>query len=464
MVTTNRLGVNGSIVGTLFVLVPFALIVSLSLLSADAVIIKTIISIACVVAIFVVMYPKIYFILFLILRPSMHLIADQQIVMNINIASITTVFLILVGSLTLLGEDNLKKITGNRVLVKANKIFLCFLLISSVSMINTKDFLVSFTDLLRLVSIMVIFNYSFVHFCGKEKFKPLFLIILLSAFLPLYLGFTQYLFKTGNMETANFNRIYGTFVHPNTFAQYLSVFFLLVLCFLKMYKTNTALKVVLSAFLILSAFEIYHTYARGVWIALALSLIVFSLSYKGAGKLTFYFLVAVILFAISPNIQKRFEDIKHPGPHQMSSWEWRTIAWNKTKSEIRNHPIIGHGLGMYGKTFPFVAHNDYLRLAYETGILGLSVYLLYLFYLLNKSVKLALASRDDRMKSKYTVILSLIAALLIMSTADNLVRSTAILVYIFSIVGALLGPETENLRSGLETNSASRVPIVSYLK
>lgn len=422
----------------------FTLIAAYSILFSNITIIKIGIPMLCVLFAFTLVYPKIYFILFIILRPCLDLFADRQIIGYFNSASIATILLIIIGGMMLVKEDNLLKIKANKILYNSDKLFLLFLVTCIFSFLNSRYLLISFTNMARMFSVLIIVNYVFVYF-SKERIKNLLLILFLSSIIPLYFGLSQYLFNTGNQATPGYNRIFGTFVHPNVYAQYLIVIILALLYFLNTYKIRRIFRLVLYLFFFLLLFEINQTYARGAWIALVMSFMLFSLlSYKITKKFLFFLLVGFVLFINFPNIQDRFMDIGHSGPDQiMSSWDWRIMVWNQTENEIRNHPIIGNGLGMYEKSFAFMAHNDYLRLTYETGVLGIGTYLLFLFYIFTQSIRLALISKVGHVKSRYAVISVLIMALLVMSIADNLARSTVVLLYIFCMIGVLIGQGKE---------------------
>ena len=416
-----------------------ALLISAAILLPYGTITKVIISAFVIAAPLVIMHPGWYLSLFLILRSSLDLLAKQKIFGEMNIAAISTVALILLTLSILMKKDVIAQIRQNRFLMQANKLFALFLLVSLFSFMNTQSFLLSSADYLRMVSVIVLFNYAFLFFSGKDNFKKLFLLIILSAMLPLLVGGYQYLFHAGIQETPGLNRIYGTFLHPNVFAQYLVIIFLAALYFISAYKHRLSGKTALLCFLALVAFELYHTYSRGSWIALSLCFILFSLSFKMSKKIVLYFLLGIVLIFLFAAIQDRFWDVFHAQPYKTSSCQWRGAAWNSTIAEIKKHPIIGSGLGMYEQNFTFAAHNDYLRFTYETGILGLVFYLLFLFYLLFRSLKANFVAQSVDNQKRYIMAVCLIAALLIMSLASNMVRSTVVLIYLFCILGGLLG-------------------------
>jgi tetratricopeptide (TPR) repeat protein/O-antigen ligase len=82
----------------------------------------------------------------------------------------------------------------------------------------------------------------------------------------------------------------------------------------------------------------------------------------------------------------------------------RVRIWQATLQMIRAHPIAGVGMGGYwtavpsyheasGSMTPQQAHNDYLELVASGGIIGLAIFLWFLFELL-KQAQLKLRSRD----------------------------------------------------------------------
>jgi O-antigen ligase len=103
-----------------------------------------------------------------------------------------------------------------------------------------------------------------------------------------------------------------------------------------------------------------------------------------------FFLLVVILYVfwigLDPIIQK-FVETKETLPA-------RTLVWRDTLRLIRDFPICGTGLGSYGLTYTLYkksytgplfythAHNDYLELAAETGLVGLVlvIYSIIAFY------------------------------------------------------------------------------------
>jgi O-antigen ligase len=90
----------------------------------------------------------------------------------------------------------------------------------------------------------------------------------------------------------------------------------------------------------------------------------------------------------------RFEQMREPGYFQL---EGRIGLWKDTVRLVRDHPLVGTGLGTFGTAFRryqtnFVdkhadhTHNDYLEFASETGLVGAALLFLPILYLLIRMI------------------------------------------------------------------------------
>jgi O-antigen ligase len=200
----------------------------------------------------------------------------------------------------------------------------------------------------------------------------------------------------------------------------------------------------LMAVLGLAVVALVLTFTRGAWLALFFSFIVFVFLKTSLPKLFFFIVIAlIILGCLFPFVQKRFADVSGGGEEEMSSWEWRLQQWRRTVSRIGEYPWIGHGLGMYERDFRIMAHNDYLRISYETGLLGLFWYVVFFGYLLASSLMKAIRTRDPSMAQARKTAGCLVLAFLAMSVADNLARSTVIVIAYLSMIGSLFSSSAE---------------------
>jgi O-antigen ligase len=122
----------------------------------------------------------------------------------------------------------------------------------------------------------------------------------------------------------------------------------------------------------------------------------------------------------------RFEPMREPGYLQL---EGRIVLWKDAVRLVRDHPLVGTGLGTFGTAFRryqanFVdnyadhTHNDYLEFASETGLVGAALLFLPILYLL---IRMTVSFLDDPRRYRRAVTLGCIGstlALLIHSVTD----------------------------------------------
>ena len=399
-----------------------------------------------ILAPFTLIYPKVFFLFFVLVRPIVDIYSYNRFIGRINLASILTLFLILLYPLELLKRRKIR-LENSDFMVHFNILFSIFLFVSLFSFIYSKNISISLMDLARLISILAVFNYVAIYCSKGENPKLLINVIIISSILPVCFGLYQFLFGKGSLATPGFNRIYGTFVHPNVFAQYLLLVFFLLLFVLATFKIKKIYRRLLIVYSVIMLFSLYNTFARGAWIAVAIGVLIFIfLKTKLSKKIIHFSLILILLLALSPYLQKRWEDITQPQDNQVNSLEWRVNLWRNSVAYLQEHPFIGNGLGMYEEKMGQMAHNDYLKISYETGLLGLIFYLILLCYVLFGALRNLFKAKSLFEINRYKIILCIIVSLLTMSLADNLARSTLIMIYYFFVISILFNfPQLQNL-------------------
>jgi O-antigen ligase len=286
-------------------------------------------------------------------------------------------------------------------------------------------------------------NYAIIYFGSEKKgLKRFAKYVFLSSLIPIGFGLYQSFTNTG-MHEQGLNRVYGTFGHSNVFAEYLFLILFMIL-FMMARPENRYItkKIMLAGFLILAAFCFYHTFTRTLWIAFAMSCFFYIFMQRHLMKKVIYLIVVCAFILISySKLQERFQfnTSKHEG---RSSWEWRMDVWRDLSKDIKKHPLIGHGLGMFEYDLDVMAHNDFLRLSYEIGVPGAIVFYGLLFYILIFSFKNSVTTKLVYEKEKFILAFCLTLGLLIASMGVNTLRSTIIMFY-FLIVIALLSQKKE---------------------
>ncbi|MBU4216796.1 O-antigen ligase family protein [Candidatus Parcubacteria bacterium] len=326
-------------------------------------------------------------------------------------------------------------------------VWLLFLGISLVSLIFSFDKIISLKELARLLSIFLIYLSSFYLIKKNKDFVLLVKIIIFSAVIPGSLAIYQYFTNTGlSVPLENiYNRIYGTFSHPNLFAYYLIIpITLSILIFLigKKEKIVNILILSLSLFFILL---LGLTFTRGAWLAFIIIVLII-----GIIQYRILLLTAFIIFFLSylfiPPIHSRINDLHNA--KKGNSIEWRQTLWRDALSYIKDKPVIGYGVGTANKIIlekrgermgSSDPHNDYLKISIENGLLGLASYLILIISTLFYLIKDYFKTEQLKLKTVNLTVFALFFALITMSFADNIIRNTALQWTLWSLIGGLMG-------------------------
>jgi O-antigen ligase len=244
----------------------------------------------------------------------------------------------------------------------------------------------------------------------------------------------QFIFKRGFIESG-FNRVSGTFLHPNGFSQYLTMVFLVVFYLIQSRERTRKQRLFLYGYLGVVASALFMTYTRGAWIGVSAAFMFFLFVKNSFRTKAGYFILAlIVLAALMPTIQKRFSEVEKRKQEDLSSWQWRIQQWKQTADFVREDPVVGKGIGVFEIVFDIGVHNDYLRIAYETGFSGLLSYVGLLLYLLFAAIARLRRATDQEEINRYKLAASLVIAFMLMSFSDNLLRGTIILLYYFAVI------------------------------
>ncbi len=206
-------------------------------------------------------------------------------------------------------------------------------------------------------------------------------------------------------------RAYGTFPHPNVLAGFLivSMLFTIAIIFYKcrdfaLDKPKTRLLTILLSFgLIIQFIAFVFTFSRTAWLAFIISLVIFFILtrksfpkiFKNISSNKFYHPLLIIILAIIfiiisqwPQITSRASIEDQHGDRAISNRVfYNQISFNM----IKKAPFLGIGYGNFTPQMENFteqqiewwqyqpAHNIYLLIASETGIIGLLTFICFLF-------------------------------------------------------------------------------------
>jgi O-antigen ligase len=166
------------------------------------------------------------------------------------------------------------------------------------------------------------------------------------------------------------------------------------------------------ASLILMAFLGRLGGGRRAWMVITLLVIACSMTYA-------------VWIGVDPVIS-RFEVLK---PSALEDPSGRVAIWKQASSIIRDHPTVGTGLGTFVVAFRRYqttsldllidhAHNDYLEVTTDTGVLGAALLFIPIIGLLFKMILAYVEARNPYRRSVLLACIGGSAALLIHSVTD----------------------------------------------
>ena len=319
--------------------------------------------------------------------------------------------------------------------VKSSNFWLgAFLVFSLISLVQARNIELGFYHWIKLLEMIGLFFYLKYNFKELFNFKKLAYVFIASGLCQSFIAISQYVQQKSlglkflaesplNPEIAGVAKIvvegtkmiraYGTFPHPNVLAVFMFVclFFTFYLFLNK--KNSFKNYVFLLITLFLFFFTLFLTYSRLViFIFLLSSVIYFILSFKKHKKqvLSLFLLIIICLLIMTyfawPEVLSRFN--VSVGEQSISL---RLFYSQTSFLIIQEYPLLGIGVGNFvweirqmldllSSWMHQPVHNIYLLIASETGLIGLFIFLMFLYQLLRQFSK--------KLKDKKSYLLLLI--------------------------------------------------------
>jgi len=327
---------------------------------------------------------------------------------------------------------------------------LSFITICLLSLIWSNSFFVSLKELPLFLTGPLLYFVLANNISGEQQIKRILNTILIVGGLFGIYGILQYngidfAFWAGNIAR---QQVFGLFGNVNYFAEYLIVPLPLAIS-LFFTVQNRTYKILLLIGILAMGGSLILTFTRGSYLAIGISLLfMFFLYLLSQGKnfikeykKVFIIILALIilvtfLFAL-PNplnksgtaIEKIKSRISISQLTQSSSIKRRMAIWKFTGMMIKDHPLLGMGIGtfkynslkyqaqffsqgenraLYPHGFADKAHNEYLQLWAELGIIGLGIFLWLMVSYFNYGIKFLKKIKDNY---KQGIIIGLMGAI-----------------------------------------------------
>lgn len=263
----------------------------------------------------------------------------------------------------------------------------------------------SLKEIVKWVEFFVLVLIGSQYIRTRKQLWTLVVLICLAAISQAFYGYAQYFLNLGPIAFVRDAslRVYGTFGQPNPFAGYINMTLSAALALTLLGRGWLLRTCAGVTALLLLAVELL-TQSRGGEIALAAAVVfiifvgmprlhsIFGLAVIGllgvVGLFLADFLPASILLPLTRVLGTNQISFTSPSAQDYSTAE-RLAHWIAGIHMFLDHPVLGVGIGNYPDAYPhyyitiFVnslghAHNYYINIAAETGIIGLTIFLCFL--------------------------------------------------------------------------------------
>ena len=376
-----------------------------------------------------------YFLLALVLlRPSLNIIGHQEITIHSSLPSFNINAII--GGLTFLVVLTFFFLNIREIkLTPLFGLILVFIGLSVLSVFYSINSSESIREAVRIITIFLLYFLAYNLIQDEKDWNLLLKFILISYIFPGLVAFGQFALGMGLPdEFGGFNRVYGTFDHPNPFAFYTFFILGIIIALILSQKKEVAFKLNKRKLWILASpliFLLFATYTRSALACLIIFVLVLGLL-KYRRILLGGLVLFLITYFLSSVFQERLWELFTLDPY--GSIVWRLRLWEQMMPISLWQPWFGYGAGTFNSLVEYYrgfqwgsleAHNDYLKIFVENGIIGLLSYisiilglLFYLFRIIKKSIE------DNKTLALSILIISI--SLFIISFFDNILRTTAL--------------------------------------
>lgn len=319
--------------------------------------------------------------------------------------------------------------------------WLAYLGYSFFSLLRSPDVVEGFRLFLDEFSTAMIFFIAANVITTRKHAEELIRYVIYSSFAVSFFAIVQYVF----IDKLS-GRLQSTFEHPNILAFYLVlvVFALFYLTQINPQKSHSRWKLFRSAYVPFLLILLVLTETRSAWITVVVSFALYATLINRKMLLCLLLLPPLLLV---PAISDRLSDLGTSGTAkdvqsgvQLDSYSWRQLLWEYALIDSSDARTAGKGLGSFRSNsqrfFPLEdnadAHSAYIQTLYETGVIGLGLYLA----MFGATLLTIWKTRINRKSAVITI--ALIVSYMIESYSDNTLYYLSYNWYFWTFVGCHL--------------------------
>ncbi|MBI4301470.1 MAG: O-antigen ligase family protein, partial [Chloroflexi bacterium] len=358
------------------------------------------------------------------------------------------------------------RLTDREIRLKFTPLFPPMVVVLGVFLLSTSlapSLRLSLKETAKWLELMVVYLLVASTVKERRQFYTIIALMMVAGVVEALVGGYQFIRGVGPPSFilgGRFMRAHGTFGQPNPYAGYLGLSLALgggILVATLSKRRSRSIIIIMAFSLAVLLLAVLLSLSRGAWLAISLAFIIILLIHNRQLLLGLLFggLVVTLLLAVGLD-----EALPVPVIARLSllkdyfgwfdvrgvfatSQNWaiveRMAYWQAAAEMFRDHPLLGVGIGNFGYFYPqyalpdwdipaIHAHNYYLNLLAEVGVVGLAAYLGFLlttFSYVGRSLRQAKARIQQQASSitDYAIILGVLGALVAISVHnlfDNL--------------------------------------------
>ncbi len=314
-------------------------------------------------------------------------------------------------------------------------------------------FSVAFSSSLKIVMVYLAFMSFYFSFVKTIKGKKgilsvLYTLVVTSLPVAIYgiyqkiVGFDE---QNTWIDTEMFENISGrvvsTFENPNVFGEYLIVAIMLCIAAMVIVKSKRY-KAFYAVTLVCLAASMVFTYSRGCWIGIVCAVAIYLFMTNRKLFWTAAVLGVISLFFLPESITGRLASV---GNMSDSSTSYRVYIWMGTLRLLKDYWFIGIGQGSdaFNIIYPAYsysaieaphAHNLYLLIMTELGVLGAAAFIGVIFVFFRKMFYVVKNSAVKEYKILSAAISSAMGGFLVQGMFDNVWYNYRVFLFFWMIV------------------------------
>lgn len=337
--------------------------------------------------------------------------------------------------------------------------FLLLVLASLASFINSVSYSSSFQGIIKLLKYFIIVLVCSEEIKERKQVAGIVVavccgvcLVSMDALWQFYRGH-DFIHGIAVHYNIGLPRASASFPNPNILGIYLSALTPLVMGLAILYRNGKR-----TGFLLVPALlgltGVYVTFSRGAGLALYVAIVF--LSIIGRKKwLTAMLLGLLIVFPLvmPPKIRRWVKEIKY-NPVVFMFNEDRLSIYSNTINMIKRHPFVGVGVNTFSKNYgkyktaqaeryahtpdTIYAHNIYLHMGGEIGLLGLCAFLLFLFQVFWRAFYVLRKLHDEYLKIVGLSLLACVIAFLINGLTETSLYYPRVAMVFWYLIGTSL--------------------------